>query len=45
MSSRPSSRGTSLVIRGGLVVTCDARDTVRRADVLVRDGRGAAVGG
>jgi 5-methylthioadenosine/S-adenosylhomocysteine deaminase len=33
-----------VVIRGGEVVTCDAADTVRRADVLVERGRIAAVG-
>jgi len=44
MSAHPAERRRSLVVRGGLVVTCDARDTVRRADVLVRDGRIAAVG-
>ncbi len=44
MSERPAERRRSLVIRGGLVVTCDATDTVRRADVLVRDGRIVTVG-
>lgn len=32
------------VIRGGIVVTCDAEDSVRRADLLVRGGRIAAIG-
>lgn len=44
MSARSAGSRPSLVIRGGLVVTCDASDTVRRADVLVRDGRIALVG-
>jgi 5-methylthioadenosine/S-adenosylhomocysteine deaminase len=33
-----------LLVRGGTVVTCDAQDSVVRGDVLVRDGRIAAVG-
>ncbi len=33
-----------VLIRGGTVVTMDPAQTIRRADVLVRDGRIAAVG-
>jgi 5-methylthioadenosine/S-adenosylhomocysteine deaminase len=33
-----------LLVRGGTVVTCDARDTVVQGDLLVRDGRIAGVG-
>lgn len=33
-----------LVLRGGTVITCDARDTVIRGDVLIRGDRIVAVG-
>lgn len=36
--------GSATLIRGGLVVACDARRTVRRADVLVEGGRIARIG-
>jgi len=40
----PLSRKGSLLIRGGTVVTCDAAHTVVEGDVLVEDGKIAAIG-
>src|SRR5688572_491231 len=34
----------SILIKGGTVITVDARDSILRGDVLIRDGRIVAIG-
>lgn len=44
MSGRGRDAGVELVVRGGLLVTCDEADTVRAADLLIRGGRIVSLG-